>query len=261
MMKYNLDELQRKVSEVALGRETPRDVKTEIEQYIRVTRTDIETVTRLRLLLGQLYMWMKEPAKSRAQYRKVLEQDPSSIEAMMGIGRSFQAISRYGKAEEWFRAAYRTAEMMQDYVGQLAALDEIALNAGLRGDTVGVTATLNEMCRVLASAPRVDGVFTMIAEYLLMNKKGAAALPLLECYIKHILERGYPRSYQYTVLRPFVEIQRREGRSDEEISVLLAKFRPLAADESMARDFDIATAWAFEKGRLHYQYVYRDELS
>ena len=252
-MKHSLDELRHKVSELAIGRGDPEDLEAAIRRSIRDANADPETVTRLRMLLGELFAWMNDPAKARAQYRKILEQDPGSTGAMIGIGHTFQFASRLRKAAEWFHAAYVAAEGRQDCAGQLAALDVIALNADLRDDAQALSDALSRMCGVLASAPRVDGMHTMIAEWLIMKNKGAAALPFLECLVKHLLERGYPRSYQYLALRPFVEVQRQEGRSDEEISSLLNELRRLAADRAVARDLDIAAAWACDHGRCHYE--------
>lgn len=257
-MLSKIDELQYRVSDVSLGKEDAADLEKAIRQELQSAGTDQEMAVRLRLLLGEVYSWAKEPAKARAQYRKVLAQDPGSTEAMIAIGHSFHATRRFSKAREWFQAAYSASEGRQDHAGQLAALDHLAFNADLRGDTHGLSTTLDQMCRFVTSAPRMDWVHAMIAEWLIVAGKGALALPYLECLVKHTLELGYPRPFLLFALRPYVGVLRQQGRTYDEISAEIARLRPLAVDDGTAANFDIVTEWAFSHCRGFYEMVFRD---
>lgn len=245
-----LDELHHAVLGFATsGRGDPKELAEAIRRGIRTAKGDLRLVVRLRLLLGDLLGSMGEQDKARAQYRKVLKEDPGSVDAMIRIGRSFESADRLGNARRWYQTAYTAAEEMHDYAGQLAALDQLASGAVWRDDSQALADALDAMCRVLASVPRTEGVLPMIADWLLLKRKGALALPFLRCLVTHVLVRGYGRHGLFHASSTFAEALSQEGHSDGEIRRMLCEFRHLAANEEVATNFEVAIDWAFEMGR------------
>lgn len=245
--EISLAELQQRLLRVAQRKDNPRDLEVAIRSCMRNTKADSEMTTKLKLFLAELYFWEKELVKARSQYRKVLDKDPDSVEARIGMGHCFEASSRLGIAKGWYESAYDAAEKLHDCHKQITALDALAINAGERDDLGALSDILAKMCDLLSSAPRMEGLFVMIAEYLIRKRKGEVALSFLDCLVKHVLERGYDRGAQYLTLRPLVRIYKQGGRSEEDIRCMLDKLRSYAADETVARDFDIAITWALSR--------------
>jgi hypothetical protein len=160
--------------------------------------------------------------------------------------------SHFNNARKWFQAAHLAAEARQDHAKQMTTLDLLAINAGERGDDQALMDALSAMCRVLESAPRMDSLILMIAEWATENDKGSVVLPFLECLIRHQLQKGYPRSQLYLSLSAYVEVQRQEGRTDDEISGMLDAFQPYAVGGETSRDLAIAHDRAFKQGRQRY---------
>lgn len=257
-VEYTLDELRDQVSDfVTHRREDSADTEAAIRRAIRACRTDQSAIVALRLLLGELLCSMGAHDKARRQYRKVLEQDAGSIDAMIHIGDSFMGTRRFAHAKRWLSTAFTAAEAQGNHAGQLDALDSLAYTADLQGDPQAVSDAFSTMCRVLQSAPMIWRGYTLSAQELIFEGRGAVALPFLRCLIKHVLERGYPRVYQYQAFSAFTEALCQEGHSDEEIRRELCEFRHLAANDEIASDFDIAVGWSFGPGRSFYRCLSR----
>lgn len=248
-----LNELRDRVNQLALSEEdNPKGLETAIRCNIRSAKADPMMAIRFRLLLARLFYWKNEPVKARSHYKKALEQDSDCVEAMIGIASTYSKTSRYNNAKDWLQAAYQKALDKQNYSEQMNSLHALAFNAEFRSDTGTVSRILDMMCHVLLLAPQMDSPHTLIAELLINNGRGEVALSYLECLIKHMLNRKYPRAAQYLALHPFLQIKRLAGYSDEEISGILDKFRPMAANKTVARDFNLAIEQAFRRGHLHY---------
>ena len=111
------------------------------------------------------------------------------------------------------------------------------------------------MNRLVASAPYMPDLQLNIGHWLSVKHQGALALPFQETYIKHMLRMRYPRSSLTLALHPFIQILRQENRSEDEISRALDKLRLSAADESTARDFELAKGWAFKRADYERSYL------
>lgn len=197
------------------------------------------------LLLGDLFFWTGERIKARAQYRKVLEHTPDCVEALIAMGRTFMMRSRVSIAERWFKVAYQAAERKHDVGAQLTALDHLALIAINRNDSQVLLDTCSEMCRTLACGLQLEKLPTLTVEKLVMDGRGDLCLSYLECLIRHLLVRDHPRGLYYLALRPFVQIHRQAGLSDEKIGAILDGVRRLINNEAVARDFDAAVRLVF----------------
>ncbi len=249
----HFDELRREVSEVALGNRDAAGVVAEVRRSIRMARADTHMVARLRLLLGELFYWSKDMSRARQQYRKVLESHPDSTDAMIGMGDTYETVSRFESAEKCYEAGREAAERHGDHAGQQTALDRLAGIALARNDDRALSRILGDMCKLFQTAPGMDGLILMIAERLIMTGKELLGVPFLECWIMHTVRLGYSRASMQMPLRAYVEIQRRQGHSDEQIFEMLRKYQAAACDESAARDFEIVVRRVFEIGHLYYE--------
>jgi hypothetical protein len=241
-----MSELRGMVMKVMLREVDPSEAEAEIKDRIKESGDDPEMERRLRLALGEVYCCAKELTKSRAQYRKILDRDADCIEAMIHMGTTFMATSRFASADKWFQAAYASAERNGDQSGQLDALDNLAVSACMRDDWETLANRLAEMCEILAIAPPMEDLWSlMVPLWLFESNRYVLALPLVLCWITHALRYGYSRGPLEMPLQYFIAIERRRGKSDSGIWSMLDSLRSLAPDPSVASNVDIASDRAF----------------
>jgi DNA-binding Xre family transcriptional regulator len=243
-------ELREKVLRVAEGKANPKDVEAEIRREIRASRGNVEMLIEHRMNLGQLFKWTKDWAKMREQHRKVLKLDPASVYAMLQMAFSYSCRRSPKKEREWFLLAYQTAVANGDHHYQLSALNLLAM-CDIE-DSKSLVNWLDSICRILECAPRDRFLSVGITDLLAAKGKAEAALPLVECLIKHVIDREYPQTYLRKAFLSFVKIHRLLGQTDEEIRHLLEGFRPVDAGEDRDKGFDESIAWALDPDTPQY---------
>ncbi|MEN6371885.1 MAG: hypothetical protein ABFD64_07710 [Armatimonadota bacterium] len=228
--KSDIDLFRRKIYDLFFSGADPHYLLKMIRKRIRlaVISGNDDLVIQLRLLMGELYLKSRKSISAGKQFRWVLKQSSYTVDALIGIAKSYEASRHPGRADDWLKKAYQIAKENQDYAGQLQSLDQLATYAVQRKDMNEVATILQTMCVLLDNAPRMKHSYLSTAWWLIADKKGTYSIPYLECYIKHVLKHGHVRS---SVIRYAVQAYQQLGVTEQQIRELLMKLAIYATDE------------------------------
>ena len=237
--EVQLSELRRKLWLIEPGEAVPRSLDLSVRRLARRAKRvgEIKWVRELRLLRGELLLKMQQYARAGKQFRLILRDDPMSVDAMIGIAKSYAKCGRISREREWFARARSVAEECECYNDLLFILDESASFAAIRSEWEEVSKLLGTMCTLLEIAPQIEHRLLLTAWLMSEMDMAKESLNFLECYARHVLRKDYRKSLIYGVARSLVEAYRKSGMTFEDAESAIQSLCAFASDAQAATIF------------------------